>query len=182
MRFFVITFISLFLTTKIFADDSLEYKVKAAYLLNFTKFTEWPAEDFADTASPLVICVLSTESFKNTLQETVANAKHGTRAIKIVEIKTPQEASGQCHAVYIAHPFMKMTQEFIKLLHQKSILTIGDDESFYSNGGMISFVVYDETVQFSVNLGVANEVGLRLSSRMLALAKRVIPVTSRGGN
>lgn len=53
------------------AAEPLEYQVKAAFLLNFTKFVQWPASAFADENSPVAICILGEDPFGNTLDEMV---------------------------------------------------------------------------------------------------------------
>ena len=45
------------------SDDRAEYSVKLAFLYNFTKFVEWPAEAFPDRGAPLNICLVGQDPF-----------------------------------------------------------------------------------------------------------------------
>lgn len=156
------------------SKSSLEDKVKAAYILNFIRYTDWPKDAFPTSESPLVMCVLSSDTFGNILQQTISVAKGLQRKIELKQMKEPHDSLDQCHVVFLARSYTSKELNLIVTLKQKSILSISDDETFFKMGGIISFVFYEKTIQFNVNLVAADSAGLKLSSRMLALAKNVV--------
>ena len=54
------------------------------------------------------------------------------------------------------------------------MLTVGESEHFVQDGGMIGFLLEENKIRFEINLEAAEHAKLKLSSRLLALAKRVL--------
>src|SRR5204863_8590795 len=75
-------------------DVPLEYRVKAAYLYNFLKFVDWPA----DTAAPLTICVAARNPFGGVLADTVRGERVAGRP---VVAKVVPEPDAGCHVLFI---------------------------------------------------------------------------------
>lgn len=152
------------------ADERLEYQVKAAFLLNFTKFIEWPASAFDAPDSPIVICILGDDPFGKTLDQIVAGEVVAGRKIVVQRIRRlPPIKSCQELFVY------RQEKEVLKTLPAigPGVLTIGEGESFVRDGGMIAFVVENRRVRFGINESAAASAGLRLSSKLLNVAKSV---------
>lgn len=156
------------------SSKDLSDKVKAAYLLNFIRYTEWPAPVFSDEKSPLLVCLIGTESFKEIMQEAAAIQKISERSVVVKRIDDHSTISKECHVVYVGRALVSQDTELMNIIKDKPILTVGESELFANGGGMISFVSEPETIQFLVNLGAAEQAGLKISSRMLSLAKKVI--------
>jgi hypothetical protein len=152
------------------ADEGLEYQVKAAFLLNFTKFIEWPASAFDTSDSPIVICILGGDPFGNTLDQIVAGEVVDGRKITIQRIKRlpPLKA---CQVLFVG----RLEKEVLKSLPEvgPGVLTIGEGEKFVHDGGMIAFVVENRRVRFGINETAATSAGLKLSSKLLNVAKSV---------
>jgi len=152
------------------ADERLEYQVKAAFLLNFTKFIEWPASAFDAPDSPIVICILGDDPFGKTLDQIVAGEVVAGRKIVVQRIRRlPPIKSCQELFVY------RQEKEVLKTLPAMGpgVLTIGEGESFVRDGGMIAFVVENRRVRFGINESAAASAGLKLSSKLLNVAKSV---------
>jgi len=152
------------------ADERLEYQVKAAFLLNFTKFIEWPASAFDTPDSPIVICILGDDPFGKTLDQIVAGEVVAGRKIVVQRIKhLPPIKSCQELFVY------RQEKEVLKTLPAvgPGVLTIGEGESFVRDGGMIAFVLENRRVRFGINEAAAASAGLKLSSKLLSVAKSV---------
>jgi YfiR/HmsC-like len=152
--------------------ETLEYRVKAAYLINFTRYVEWPAESFETPAAPIVICVLRADPFGPLLDTAVAGRTSQGRPLEARRIRSAEEASG-CHLVFVSQKTWRRDLALSKGLARPGMLTVGESEEFARKGGVISFVIRDETVRFVVNARAQGQVGLRISSRMLALAAAV---------
>jgi hypothetical protein len=152
------------------ADERLEYQVKAAFLLNFTKFIEWPSSAFDSPDSPIAICILGDDPFGKALDQIVAGEVVAGRKIVVQRIKrVPPPKSCQELFVY------KQEKAVLKSLPAvgPGILTIGEGESFVRDGGMIAFVVENRRVRFGINGAAAASAGLKLSSKLLNVAKSV---------
>ncbi len=151
---------------------SLEYDVKAAYLLNFTRYVQWPPSAFAHPDSPLVICVIGHDPFRSVLEQTVEGQVTDGHPISIRRRSLASDVGG-CHVAFIAP---EPEDVHIPLVDQDAappILTVGEGTAFARRGGMIGLVIVDATVRFEVDLEAVRRSGLRLSSRVLALATRV---------
>ena len=153
------------------ADESpLEYQVKAAFLLNFTKFVDWPAAAFATSDSPLSICIWGVNPFGNTLDRIVAGEVVNGRKLAVQEINRAPAAQS-CQVLFVGRP----EKEGDKVLPAvgPAVLTVGEGESFIRDGGMIAFVIENRRVRFEINRARAENAGLKLSSKLLSVAKAV---------
>lgn len=159
------------LASRVRAQDNatLEYQVKAAYLLNFTRYVDWPAHVMPASNSPIYICILGRDPFGPDLDAAVKGKSSQGHPIAVRRIISAQDASG-CHVVFQTHAEWRSRRTTILSLTEQGILTVGDSEQFAREGGVIGFVISNETVRFVVNLQARERAGLRISSRMLALA------------
>lgn len=143
--------------------------LKAAFLLNFAKFAEWPAE--LAPSSPLTLCVLDDSAVEEALGQLVNGAVTG-RAVNILHGVRNRPLRG-CHVVYIGDPDPARTAATLDELKGAAILTVGDGDQFPRGGGMIGLFVEDGRMRFAINPDAAQRAGVRLSSRLLSLAKIV---------
>jgi hypothetical protein len=146
---------------------SLEYQVKAAYLLNFTRYVEWPRPLPPDAS--LVLCIMGDDPFGPALDQALAGRRSQGRAISLQRVRNERGAQG-CHLVFLADGAWSRRRALIDNLTGSGILTVGDSDQFARSGGVIGFVISNETVRFVVNLNAMERSGLRISSRMLSLA------------
>ena len=153
---------------------SLEYEVKAAYLLNFTRFVVWPPSAFPRADSPLVICVIGRDPFHAILERTIAGEVSNGHPVRIQRASLPAESRG-CHAAFISPASGDPTIPTFDNGPGPPVLTVGESPGFARHGGMIGLVVVDATVRFEVNLDAVRRSGLQLSSRLVALATHVYP-------
>lgn len=151
------------------SDESLEYRVKAAYLLNFTRYVDWPD---SGTDNTLSICVLGSDPFGRILDATVAGRTSHGKSLRVRRVQTPAEATG-CKVVFISRDTWRRSPESLKDLNRTGSLTVGESEEFARGGGIIGFVIVEETVRFVVNDQARDRAGLRISSRMLSLAAAI---------
>jgi hypothetical protein len=157
---------------QIHAQAISEDQVKAAYLYNFAKFVEWPHHRFASPTSPFEFCVLNDRSFEAQLTQTIKGKMLAGRMVNVLSVTQAEEARS-CHILFVSST-QKAQAQIIEALRDTNVLTVGETKHFVEEGGMISFVLEDNRVQFQVNRKAANQVGLRISSRLLIVAKRVI--------
>lgn len=146
---------------------SKEYRLKAAFLYNFTKFVSWPADRFADDTSPIVIAVLGTKPFEQELTELVKDRSVDGRPIRIRAIQSAAQLDG-AHVVFLHAG--EETRLPASLFDAAGVLTVGESSDFTRRGGIITFVVADEKVRFEINQGAAEQAGLKISGQLLKLA------------
>jgi hypothetical protein len=151
---------------------SLEYQVKAAYLLNFTRYVEWPSQTLGPADSPVTMCVLGADPFGNVLDATIRGKTTHGRAIAVRRIRASSETD-RCHLVFISRNTWRAQRDLPKRLRAQGLLTVGESEDFAQEGGVIGFIIQNETVRFVVNAEASDRAGLRISSRMLSLAAAV---------
>jgi hypothetical protein len=148
-------------------EPTLEYQVKAAFLLNFTKFIEWPPAASAD--GPFTICVLGDNPFGGALDRMVEGETAGGRGLAVQKIDREQPA--HCRIVFAGRSEKDLSAFLARL--GPGTLTVGEDDSFLREGGMIAFVIDNRRVRFDVNLRAAANAGLRISSKLLNVARSV---------
>ncbi|HVW83062.1 MAG TPA: YfiR family protein [Bryobacteraceae bacterium] len=147
----------------------LEYQVRAAFLLNFTRFIEWPKAEVTSTGSPFVICVDGEDPFGPTLDQLVDGETVNGR--KILVHRTHGEANGSCAILYVAR--QEKNVRAILAAVGPGVLTVGEGDSFLDEGGMIAFVLENRRVRFNIDQGAAHKAGLQLSSRLLNVARSI---------
>jgi hypothetical protein len=151
------------------APGSLEYAVKATYLLKFTRFIVWPQAAMG-AGDSFHICILGADPFGATLNQVVAGEEVAGRKIAIQRLER-EPAPGACQVLYIGphEERPRFTGE-----PGRAVLTVGEGSSFARDGGMIGFVVENRRVTFDINWRAAEASGLKLSAGLLTVAKTVI--------
>jgi hypothetical protein len=148
-----------------------EYQLKAAFLLNFAKFVEWPQATFPETNSPMFLGVLGKNPFGDTLERTVRGKTVNNRQVVIMECRSPAEATN-CHMLFICTSEKEHLREVIKGLSGTPVLTVGEMDGFIEAHGMIKFIWEGKKIRFQINEVEANNAHLKISSKLLSLAAR----------
>jgi hypothetical protein len=152
------------------AQSVNEYQVKAAFLYNFAKFVEWPAGSFKNPADPIVICILGRSPLGPSLEQAVTGKQIEGHSLVIRQTQDPQEAAG-CHLLFIAASEKKRFSTVFELLKSAPILTVGESTNFAAAGGVVNFKMDDGRVGLEINVCAAERARLRISSKLLSLAK-----------
>ena len=149
---------------------SLEYQLKAAFLLNFTRYIEWPAR--SGKAGDLNLCVVGPDVFGTALDQVAANkVVNGRRIVIRKNIPTPEAAS--CDMVYLSLTETGQIREVLEAVASSGVLTVGEEAGFLRLGGMIAFAPQDGKLRFFINAGAAERVGITISSRLMVLARNI---------
>jgi hypothetical protein len=149
---------------------SVEYKIKAAYLLNFAKFVEWPTNRFGTPGTPIRVGVVGKDPFGSDLERTMTGRVIEGRRFEIVRLEEP-EAAVDCHIVFISSSEHRRLPQIIETLHKAHVLTVGEHEQFVEQGGIIRFFLHQDTVRFEINPRGPDNAGLRISSKLMQIAK-----------
>lgn len=151
-------------------EQSAENRVKAAFLFNFTKFVEWPPTAFSTDQSPFSICILGADPFGGVLDQIVEGESVNGRKLAVDRLERPP-APKACQVVYLSRSEKGVPRILAGM--GPGVLTVGEGDSFLREGGMIAFVVENRRVRFDVNATVAGSALLKISSRLLNVARLV---------
>jgi hypothetical protein len=147
-------------------SPQIEYPLKAAFLVNFAKFVEWPRAAFAEPTSPIVLGILGQNPFGDILAGKIIN----NRPLVPKVFSSSSEATN-CHILFIVGSYEKdRLSAIIKSLGKASVLTVGETKDFTEIGGMINFVQPEKKIRFQINDAAAKRVDLKISSKLLSLA------------
>jgi hypothetical protein len=153
------------------AQETIENEVKAAFLYNFTKFVEWPAPP-APASEPFRLCVLADAAFVQVLDRTIAGEFIDGRHLERVEPQTIEDVHG-CGILYIGHGHFDRGAQLLAAARDLPVLTVGDGPRFLAHGGAIGFVLENNRVRFDISLAAAQRSGLKVSSKLLRVARSV---------
>ena len=148
-----------------------EYQVKAAFLHNFAKFVEWPGKANPKTKRTIIFGVLG-ESPINAALESFKNRLVLCCKTVIKHFKKPEDVTF-CHVLFISSSDERRLEKILKTLKGSNTLTVGDVKGFAQLGGIINFTIVENKVRFEINVKAAEEAGLKISSKLLRLARIV---------
>ncbi|MDY6953070.1 MAG: YfiR family protein [Thermodesulfobacteriota bacterium] len=154
----------------VFADPpaSREYQVKAAFLYNFAKFVEWPAEASVDDQSAMILAMLGDDPFGKAL-ETMEGKKAKGKRVSIKSFARIEDVQ-KCHILFVSRSEERHLDTILAHLKGQHVLTVGDMEGFAHRGGIIHFITSANRIGFKINVDAAERAGLKISSRLLKLA------------
>jgi hypothetical protein len=152
--------------------SATEYQVKAAFLYNFAKFIDWPSSAFTDPKQPLDICVYGRDPFGPALEDALLGKTIGERRVSLGRAMQFQDLVG-CHVVFVGPSAHESAADLANRLKGRAVLLVGESDGFAASGGTIQFTIEDNRVHFVINPDAADRAGLKISSKLLALAKIV---------
>ena len=147
-------------------DVAQEYRVKAEYLVNIAKYVEWPENG----RTTILICVAGQNPFGTVLEGLIRNEHVDGKALTTEVILEPNPG---CNVVFT--PRTSNVTAYLRAAAGTSTLTIGETPRFVEQGGMIRFFTEHESILFEINRGAVEKARLRISSRLLQLARIVEP-------
>lgn len=150
--------------------EAPEYAVKAAFLLNFTRFVQWPPDAFEEAGSPFAICILGDDPFGSTLDQLLKGEQVEGRRIVVRRLSHPPPPKS-CQILYVGDSERSLPTLFDGL--GRGVLTVGAQPGFCRDGGIIGFAIEDRHVRFDINREAAANAGLQLSARLLRVARFV---------
>jgi len=155
----------------IYAQSALEYDVKAALLLNFARFIEWPDAAFDGPGAPINVCVMAPSPFGQALDRVLSGETVSSRPLAAREIRSAAESSG-CHLLFVPAGAEARAAAVTRKVGLHTIM-VGESRRFEDMGGAVNFIVDGGRIRFNVNLQPVEDRGVRISARMLQLASRV---------
>jgi hypothetical protein len=151
--------------------DTTASELKAAFLVNFIRFVEWPPTVLAEQVT-ITVGIVGDDPFERTLDDAVAGKKIGGRDVRIARLGANDNFAG-VHLLFIGGSEKGHIRDILQRVGTSSVLTVSDVGGFCDNGGVIELVVSNDRLRSEVNLAAARRVNLQVSSKLLALAKTV---------
>lgn len=156
-----------------------ENQVKSAFLTKFAMFVEWPGKPVPGGQTPIVIGILGDDPFGPQFELALAKETINGRPFALKRLKDPQEAGG-CQILFVSASERPRLPEILAAVRKQPILTVGDQERFAHQGGMINFVKQGSKVRFEVNSAAVEAGGLKMSAKLLQVAIPVTPDATKG--
>lgn len=144
-----------------------EYRVKAAFLYNFARFTSWPAS----AASAFNVCIMGGNPFDGAVDALREKLVHD-QPLTVSYINDTNNAA-DCQLLFINRSLADHVDRIIAGLGRLPILTISDMDGFIRHGGIIGFLSINNRIRFEINVTAASNAGLSISSKLLSLATAV---------
>jgi YfiR/HmsC-like len=151
------------------AQTANEAALKAAFLHNFIRFTEWPSD--APNRRRAVLCVLDDEVVAGELEAVERAAVPAP--LGVVRRVTPRDDLRACSLLYLAALDPGQASSILQAVEGAPVLTVGDQSSFTRAGGIIDFYLENNRMRFEINVNAAHGARLKISSRLLSLARIV---------
>jgi hypothetical protein len=148
-----------------------EYQVKAAYILNFARFVEWP-QDVLPPFAPLTIAVVGNDPFGGSLENVLRGSSANGHAIRVRYLHWNDTLS-QCQIIFISASEEPHLPQILRNLGNAGVLTISDIDRFSLRGGVIEFRMVGNRVRFDIDRAPAIASRLTISSRLLHVARAV---------
>lgn len=152
----------------------MDYQVKAAYLVNFPKYVDWPEKAFTSTNSPITVAVFGDDNIANEFQKMLDGGMEvGGHPLVLKRINSEADINTDCQIIYIAASERSRVPAILEKLNGAPALIVGESDTFLEQGGMINLVPKNRKIRFEVNLTAASQAHLRISSRLLMAADLV---------
>jgi len=165
------TLLSGMLSVKVEAQASGEYQVKAAFLYNFLKFVDWPAQSFASDSSPFIIGVVGDDRFNSAIDQAISGKTANGRSIIAKRFKSFKSLT-YCHILFISTSERDNVRQILATTGP-GVLTVSESDGFIQSGGIINFTIVDSKVRFEINHSAADRAGVKISAKLLSLARAV---------
>jgi hypothetical protein len=152
------------------AQTVSEPSLKAAFLVRFAKFTDWPADALGPQA-PIVFCAFDSQ-VADALTRATATVSVGSHPLSVTHLE-PEASARDCSIVYVSGLDDRRVAVLVGALRDSSVLSVGDDEAFMKGGGIIRLFIEDGHMRFAINPQAAERAHLRISAQVLTLARIV---------
>lgn len=151
-----------------------EYDLKAAFLFNFTRFVEWPAEAFVSESSPITIGILGRDPFGKHLDDMVEDETVHGRKLAVRRFASVEDL-GPCQILFVCPEEAEHWDPIAAKIAKRGTLTVGDGNNFAAHAGMIGFEMVQNHLRLRINLAAARAAKLTISSQLLRQATIVGP-------
>ena len=149
-----------------------EYQVKALFLLNFTKYVDWPPAAFSRADSPFVIGIIGDSDIRQELKKAIATRTVNGRSVALQELSNEHDWAA-CHIIFISSSENGRLADILNKLKSLPVLTVGETGEFLRNGGIICVAKKDNRIRLEISLEAARQAKVEISSKLLSVADTV---------
>lgn len=149
-----------------------EREIQAVWLLNFARYTDWPAAAFDSPSAPIVLGVAGRDPLGLLLEKTCSGKTVKGRSV-VVKRWTAEHDPKPCHVLFVPASEGRRQRDWLGKVRGRPVLTVGESEDFLTGGGMLQFTLKDNTVRFSASLDAVQKGGLHLHASLLKVALSV---------
>ncbi|RZI83672.1 MAG: YfiR family protein [Rubrivivax sp.] len=157
--------------------EVVEYQIKAAFLYKFGTYVQWPDQAFAQADSPLTIGVMGADTVADELVQISTGRTVNGHPVNVKRLHRGDPISG-LHILFVARPDNGKLADILLAAKGQPILVVTETEPPPMPGSMINFVVAGDKVRFDIALPSAEAGNLKLSARLLTVARKVIGAPS----
>ncbi|KQU73367.1 hypothetical protein ASE08_12870 [Rhizobacter sp. Root16D2] len=152
--------------------SAAEYQIKAAYLYKFLAYIEWPPQAFEREHAPIAIGVLGSEQLAGELAQAVAGREVNGHDVLVRRLHAGDTAAG-LHVLFVGRSDSARIAQIAATVKGQPLLIVSESDDAFALGSAINFLVVDDKVRFDVALRPVEQAGLKVSSRLLAVARKV---------
>ena len=156
------------------ADEAAEQKVKAAFIPHLVSFVTWPDNAFTNAAEPIRLGILGDFPLGEDFEAALLKKSVQGRQFVVAHYRKLEDSLGS-HVLLVGVDDKAKLRAILAATANRPILTIGDEQGFAAQGGVINFIREDGKVRFEINPAVASAAHLKISSRLLQVARVVQP-------
>jgi len=172
-RFLIVALALLALPVLAQPNRNAEAQIKAAFLYKFGGFVEWPARVFERGDSAFAIGVLGADAVASELESLVPGRTVQGRPVAVRKLKRGDPLAG-LHILFVGGSESARIAEILGAAKTQPLLVVSESDDAFSQGSMINFVAVEDKVRFDVALPPAERGQLKISARLLAVARKVI--------
>ena len=154
------------------SEPLTEYQIKAAFLYNLAKFVEWPGDPLSDSQAPIVLGIVGEDPFGKALDAVILGKTVNGRGLVVRRLGRGGDLR-TCRILFISSSEKRHLAQILESLKGSSVLTVGEADGFVQSGGVIQLLLEESRVRFEINPDAAARARLKISSKLLALARIV---------
>lgn len=152
-----------------------EYQIKALFLYNFLNFVEWPADSSFYSNPTINVCIIGDDPFADALDEIRNETVKGKKLA--IRFYRPFDETEGCQLLFIPASEKNHAGHILRSVREANVLTVADTAEMARQGAVIGFYIEQKKVRFAINIEAARRAGLRISAKLLKLAKIVKPAS-----
>lgn len=156
------------------AQAMSEQEIKTGFLFHFTRFVDWPDSAFRTPTAPFTLCIVGATPITALLEGASAGKAVGQHPMLIKTLR-PADDLHACQLVFLSASEERRSPHILDSLKNANILTVGETRAFRRAGGILTFVIQENKVKLELNLNAADAAGLKVSAKLIAVARLVAP-------
>jgi hypothetical protein len=155
--------------------------LKIEFIERFPLFVEWPAEALGPRQPLFIVCIAGTGAVADALPQAAAFERFKGKPIAFRRVRAGDQLD-MCHLVFLAAGEERNLPAYVSASATHPVLTVADFPGAASRGALIGFYREGERVRFEINRAAVDRSGLKLSSRLMSLARLVGTAEKAQGN